>query len=76
MIMWLWTDYCTVDNESLTILSICLKQSKMIEIFLSDKSKMRLIIVYVYPKFHKKRTNSKKKLWQHNHVCGLMDVCG
>ena len=37
MIMWLWTDYCTVDNESLPILIICLKHSKTIEIVsLSD----------------------------------------
>ena len=37
MIVWLWTDYCTVDNESLTILIICLKHSKTIEIVsLSD----------------------------------------
>ena len=37
MIVWLWTDYCTVDNESLPILIICLKHSKTIEIFpLSD----------------------------------------
>ena len=37
MIVCLWTDYCTVDNESLTILIICLKHSKTIEIVsLSD----------------------------------------
>ena len=37
MIVWLWTDYCTVDNESLPISIICLKHSKTIEIVcLSD----------------------------------------
>ena len=37
MIVWLWTDYCTVDNESLPILIICLRHSKTIEIVsLSD----------------------------------------
>ena len=41
MIMWLWTDYCTVDNESLPILIICLKHSKTIEIVsLSDRLKI------------------------------------
>ena len=37
MIAWLWTDYCTVDNESLPMLIICLKHSKTIEfVCLSD----------------------------------------
>ena len=37
MIVWLWTDYCTVDNKSLPILLIGLKHSKTIEIVsLSD----------------------------------------
>ena len=37
MIVWFWTDYCTVDNESLPILIICPKHSKTIEIVsLSD----------------------------------------
>ena len=41
MIVWLWTDYCTVDNESLPILIICLKHSKTIEIVsLSDVLKI------------------------------------
>ena len=40
MIVWLWTDYCNVDSESLPILIICLKNSKTIEIVsLSDISK-------------------------------------
>ena len=52
MIMWLWTDYCTVDNESLPILMICLKHSKTIEIVtLSDRLKI-VIFEDVQIQFH------------------------
>ena len=50
--MWLWTDYCTVDNESLPILIICLKHSKTIEIVsLSDRLKI-VIFEDVQIQFH------------------------
>ena len=41
MMVWLWTDYCIVDNESLPILIICPRHSKTIEIVpLSDMLNM------------------------------------